>query len=39
MASAINVANFNAAGGGVYNNDTAAGYLLLKSGIANSGNY
>ncbi|SMD07182.1 right-handed parallel beta-helix repeat-containing protein [Pedobacter africanus] len=39
LASAINVTNFNAAGGGVYNNDTAAGYLLLKSGIANSGNY
>lgn len=39
MASAINVTNFNAAGGGVYNNDTATGYLLLKSGIANSGNY
>ena len=35
----INVTNFNAAGGGVYNNDVAAGYLLLKSGINNSGNY
>lgn len=39
MSSNINVADFNAAGGGVYNNDTAAGYLLLKSGISNSGNY
>lgn len=35
----VNVANFNAAGGGVFNNDTATGYLLLKSGINNSGNY
>ena len=39
MTSAINVTDFNAAGGGVYNNDTATGYLLLKSGISNSGNY
>jgi hypothetical protein len=38
-SSNINVTNFNAAGGGVYNNDVAAGYLLLKSGINNSGNY
>ncbi|SDO61183.1 Right handed beta helix region [Pedobacter steynii] len=37
--SAINVADFNAAGGGVYHNDTATGYLLLKTGISNSGNY
>lgn len=37
--SNVNVTNFNAAGGGVYNNDTATGYLLLKTGIANSGNY
>lgn len=35
----IDVTNFNANGGGVYNNDVAAGYLLLKSGIINSGNY
>jgi len=35
----VNTANFNAAGGGVFNNDTATGYLLLKSGINNSGNY
>lgn len=35
----INVANFNASGGGVYNNDIASGYLLLKSGITYSGNY
>lgn len=39
MSSNINVVDFNAAGGGVYNNDTASGYLLLKSGISNSGNY
>jgi hypothetical protein len=39
LSSNINVTDFNAAGGGVYNNDTAAGYLLLKSGISNSGNY
>lgn len=39
LSSNINVADFNAAGGGVYNNDTATGYLLLKSGISNSGNY
>lgn len=38
-SSNINVTDFNAAGGGVYNNDTATGYLLLKSGISNSGNY
>jgi len=37
--SNINTTNFNALGGGVFNNDTAAGYLLLKSGINNSGNY
>lgn len=37
--SNLNVANFNASGGGVFNNDTASGYLLLKSGITNSGNY
>ena len=35
----INIANFNAAGGGVFNNQTASGYLILKSGINNSGNY
>lgn len=35
----INIANFNAAGGGVFNNQTAPGYLILKSGINNSGNY
>ncbi|WP_345949740.1 right-handed parallel beta-helix repeat-containing protein [Mucilaginibacter sp. PAMB04274] len=35
----INITDFNAAGGGVYNNDTAAGYFLLKAGITNSGNY
>lgn len=39
MSSNINVTDFNAAGGGVYNNDTASGYLLLRSGISNSGNY
>jgi hypothetical protein len=39
MSANINVADFNAAGGGVFNNDTATGYLLLKSGINNSGNY
>lgn len=38
-SSNIDVTNFNAAGGGVYNNDVATGYLLLKSGINNSGNY
>jgi hypothetical protein len=37
--SVINVADFNAAGGGVYHNDTATGYVLLKTGINNSGNY
>lgn len=35
----IVAANFNAAGGGVYTNDTATGYVLLRSGINNSGNY
>ena len=35
----LNVANFNAAGGGVFNNDVAAGYLFLKAGINNAGNY
>jgi len=35
----LNTTNFNAAGGGVYNNNTATGYLLLKTGITNSGNY
>ncbi|MEO6521532.1 MAG: right-handed parallel beta-helix repeat-containing protein [Mucilaginibacter sp.] len=35
----LSTANFNASGGGVYNNDTASGNLYLKSGIANSGNY
>lgn len=35
----LNTTNFNALGGGVYNNDTASGNLYLKSGIANSGNY
>ena len=35
----INITNFNAAGGGVFNNQTASGYLILKSGINNSGNY
>jgi hypothetical protein len=35
----LNVANFNAAGGGIFNNDVAAGYLFLKAGINNSGNY
>jgi len=39
MSSNINTTDFNAAGGGVYNNDIATGYLLLKSGISNSGNY
>lgn len=39
MSANINVADFNAAGGGVYNNDTATGYVKLKSGIINSGNY
>jgi len=39
LSANINVANFNAASGGVYTNDTAAGYVLLKSGITNSGNY
>lgn len=38
-SSHINAANFSAAGGGVYNNDTATGYVLLLSGITNSGNY
>lgn len=33
----LNVSNFNAAGGGVYNNDY--GLLNLKSGITQSGNY
>ncbi|EHQ29325.1 right-handed parallel beta-helix repeat-containing protein [Mucilaginibacter paludis] len=37
--SNLNVTNFNAAGGGVYNNQTAAGNLYLRSGISNSGNY
>lgn len=35
----LNVANFNAAGGGVFNNDVAPGYFILKAGINNSGNY
>lgn len=35
----VNTTNFNASSGGVYNNDTAPGYLFLKSGIANSGNF
>jgi hypothetical protein len=35
----LNVANFNANGGGVYSNQTAAGNLFLKTGISNSGNY
>jgi len=35
----LNVANFNANGGGVYSNQTAAGNLYLKTGISNSGNY
>jgi len=39
LSTNIAPANFNAAGGGVYNNDTATGYLLLRSGIANSDNY
>jgi len=38
-SSNIVAANFSAAGGGVYNNDTATGYVLLKTGITNSGNY
>jgi hypothetical protein len=37
--SNINVASFNAGGGGVFNNDTASRYLLLKTGTNNSGNY
>lgn len=41
FATSTNIvaANFNAAGGGVYNNDTATGYVQLRSGITNSGNY
>lgn len=41
FATSTNIvaANFNAAGGGVYTNDTATGYVLLRSGITNSGNY
>jgi len=35
----LNVANFNANGGGVYSNQTAAGNLFVKTGISNSGNY
>lgn len=35
----INVANFNANGGGVFSNDTAPNFVLLKAGINNSGNY
>lgn len=39
MSANINAIDFNAVGGGVYNNDIATGYLLLKTGISNSGNY